>query len=218
MIPREILKKIRQIKIRTNCVVTETLAGASLQPPAQLRRIPRVRPDGNDFYFGVRFVDNEINRVRPAVNTRLAAFATGFGKSKWLGSNRRNHCIHFKGESNPESCSLIFMPSHGFPKFKRGFEVMDDPKTHFLYLASVSSRSCSHGMPRPGFFSASSARRSSSAICSGVSVSSKSSSANSRICSKASRRSSNGSLQNCSTTCAALMELNLTAVKHFASA
>ena len=27
MIPREILKKIRQIEIRTNCLVTEALAG-----------------------------------------------------------------------------------------------------------------------------------------------------------------------------------------------
>ena len=41
MIPREILKKIRQIRLRTNRLVTETLAGFSLQPsqesPAGLR-------------------------------------------------------------------------------------------------------------------------------------------------------------------------------------
>ena len=47
MIPREILKKIRQIEIRTNRSVTETLAGVSLQPPAQFRRIPRAVENGD---------------------------------------------------------------------------------------------------------------------------------------------------------------------------
>ena len=37
------------------------------------------------------------------------------------------------------------------------------------YLAFISAWICSNGIPRPGFFSASSARRSSSAACSGVS-------------------------------------------------
>jgi hypothetical protein len=32
MIPREILKTIRQIKPRKNCIVTEMLAGLSFQP------------------------------------------------------------------------------------------------------------------------------------------------------------------------------------------
>ena len=41
MIPREILKKIRQIELRTNRIVTETLAGFSFQPSPQFRRIPR---------------------------------------------------------------------------------------------------------------------------------------------------------------------------------
>jgi hypothetical protein len=36
MIPREILKKIRQIELRTNRIVTETLAGFSFQPPLRM--------------------------------------------------------------------------------------------------------------------------------------------------------------------------------------
>jgi hypothetical protein len=39
MIPREILKKIRQIELRTNRIVTETLARFSFQPSPQFRRI-----------------------------------------------------------------------------------------------------------------------------------------------------------------------------------
>ena len=156
----------------------------SLQPVGQFRRITRAMPDGNRLDFSVGFVDDDVNRVRPVMHPRLASFASGFGKPKRLGRNCRNHRL---------------------PKFKCGFRIVNDPKVYFLYLASVSSRSCSQGMPRPGFFSASSARRSSSAICSGVSVSAKSSSAKSRICSKAKRRSSSGSLQNYSTTWVALM-------------
>jgi hypothetical protein len=38
MIPREILKKIRQIELRTNRIVTATLAGWSFQPSPQLGR------------------------------------------------------------------------------------------------------------------------------------------------------------------------------------
>jgi hypothetical protein len=42
MIPREILKKIRQIELRTNRIVTETLARFSFQPSPQFRRIREV--------------------------------------------------------------------------------------------------------------------------------------------------------------------------------
>src|SRR5688572_21503409 len=82
MIPREILKKIRQIELRTNRIVTEFATGArlcepqhsrfsenvenselflsctaaaggtpalrSFQPSPQIRRIPRIVPDGAD--------------------------------------------------------------------------------------------------------------------------------------------------------------------------
>jgi hypothetical protein len=38
MIPRELLKKIRQIELRTNRLVTETLAGAFGFKPAKFER------------------------------------------------------------------------------------------------------------------------------------------------------------------------------------
>ncbi len=54
MIPRELLKKIRTIELRTNRIVTETLADFSFQPSPQFRRIPRAvenRQDGENIIF-----------------------------------------------------------------------------------------------------------------------------------------------------------------------
>jgi len=219
MIPREILKKIRQIEIRANRVATETLAGASFQPPAQFRWISRTVPDSYHFDFGVRFIDYEVNRVRPAKHSRLACFATSFGETKRLGSNRCNYRIHFKDEPNAKSFGLPLIPCHCFPKFKRGLGVMDDPKHHFRYLANVSSRSCSQEMPRPGFWRASSARRSSSAICSGVKSGSKPAAIRSSVSRRArSIRSSIGRAFAALNNSVALMGTNLTATNLFASA
>lgn len=172
MIPRKILK-IRQIELRPNRLVKHLPVDGSLQTAAQSRWIPRAVPDCNHLDFGVNFVDCEIDLVRPAENAGPASFEPSIRKLKRRRRNRRNYHIHFKDESNSESSGLVFIPFHRLLKFKRGLGAVDDPKTHSLYLASVSSRSFSQGVPRPGFFSASSARRSSSAFCSAVSSSSK---------------------------------------------
>ncbi len=214
MIPREIIKKIRQIEIRTNRLVTESLAGYSFHSSVQLRRISRPVPNCNHFNFRMRFVDGKINCVWPAKNLRSTTFTASFGKSKWFSRNCGHHFIYFECKSNAEPCVLTFIPGNGFPKFKDSFGVMDDPEAHFLYLASVSSRSCSQGIPRPGVFRASSARRSSSAICSRVRWSTNSFS----IRSTSSRRSASGIRRSSSRISVALMGLNLPAIEHFASA
>ena len=248
MIPREILKKIRQIELRTNRLVTGFAPGArlcepqhsrlsenvknselvrscaaaagrapalrSLQPSPQFGRIPSTMPHSNHLNLGTSFVDGEVNGVRPAVNTCLAAFETSFGKPKRLGGNRGHHLVHFKKEPDAKSFRLALIPGNRFAEFKCGFDIVDEPKAHFLYLSNVSSRNSSHGIPRPEFLSASSARRSSSAACSGV----RSASNSSRSFSKTSRCSSNGSLWNCSRTWVALMASKLTTVDRFARA
>ena len=53
MIPREILKTIRQIETRTNWLVIEPLAGRSFQPPAEVGRISFAMPDRDDDQFTV---------------------------------------------------------------------------------------------------------------------------------------------------------------------
>ena len=65
MIPREILNKIRQIELRTNRVVTQTLTSFSLQPSPQFRRIPRAVPDSENFNLAMLRIDGEVNRIRP---------------------------------------------------------------------------------------------------------------------------------------------------------
>jgi len=84
MIPREILKKIRQIELRTNRIVTETPAGWSFQPPAQLCRISRAVPDGADDHFGSLVFDNEEYGIRPRVG-HFGFLCQPAGKRKAFG-------------------------------------------------------------------------------------------------------------------------------------
>ena len=211
---RKSCKKIRRIEFRASLIGAETLCTNSLQPSPQFCGIPSTMPHGNHLDLGIRFVNREVNGIRPTLDACLAAFETSFGKPKRLGRNRGHHPIHFKNEPDAKSFSLPFIPGNRIAEFKRGFDIVDEPKAHFLYLSNVSSRNSCHGVPRPGFLRASSARRSSSATCSGVSSPSNSS----RSFSKTSRCSSNGSLWNCSKTWVALMASKLTTVDRFASA
>ena len=79
MIPREILKKIRQIELRTNRLVNETLAGCSLQSLLECRGVSRSvkhRQDGE----GV-LLDREVDAVfvEPA-KTNLARATANFAE------------------------------------------------------------------------------------------------------------------------------------------
>ena len=207
MIPREILKKIRQIEIRTNRVVTETLAGASLQPPAQSRRIPRAVPDSADYNFRSFPFDGEINRIWPRFwEFGLSGQSAGKGKPLWIFANDSEKNTQLAGKSLAQSRFTFVVEINRLGEFPFGFFFNADPKTHRLARNrfSMSDTTSSSGRQRSGCASARSARRSSSAICFGVS----SSSNLSRSCSKTSRCSSNGSLSNCSKTWAALMPLN----------
>src|ERR1039457_539135 len=100
MIPREILKKIRQIELRTNRVVTETFAGASLQPAAQFRRIPRAVPDSADYNFRSFPFDGEINRIWPRFwEFGLSGQSAGKGKPLWIFANDSEKNTQLAGKS-----------------------------------------------------------------------------------------------------------------------
>jgi hypothetical protein len=218
MIPREILKKIRQIELGTNRIVTETLAGFSFQPSPQFRRIPRPMPNGNDFNLAVFDVNREINRIRPRFG-QLGFVRQSCRQPKPIGVARQRleKGLKFVIKSPTHTGFLRFIPIHGLIPFPFGFGFRDDFERHFLASRRflISAETSSIGVPRPGCLSASSARRSSSAICSGVSSSSKYSS---RTFAATSYCSASGKRWICSRICVALMELNLPAVKHFASA
>src|SRR5664279_1824277 len=174
------------------------LTGLSFQPPAQLRRIPRPMPDSKNFDFTMFDVDGEVNRVRP----RFGHF--GFPrqccrqpKSFRVLSQSLQKRLKFIIKSQTNASFAFFIPVHSLIPFQFGFGLRNDFERHFLARRRflISAETSSMGVPRPGCFNASSARRSSSAICSGVSSSSKSWTT-SRIFSNASCCSANGSLQN----------------------
>jgi len=203
MIPREILKKIRQIELRTNRLVTETLADASFQPPAQFRRIPSAVENGNHV-DGIQF-----NRIIDAVFTKSLESCLVSGWRDETKSFRGfqyllESGVNFDSEFFPQAGTLFFIPRCRAFKFQSGERRENDSAFHALRLFRRSwSSACtvSHGMPRSGCCRSSSARRSNSASCSGVG----SSSNLSRSCSKTSRCSSTGSLSTCSKIWAARM-------------
>jgi hypothetical protein len=204
MTSRKILKKIRKIEVGTDGLLSQLLTLVSCQPAMQFRRISGAMPYGNHFNFRVWFINDKINRVWPARHLCPAALASDLRKPERVCRNRRSHLVHIENKPNTQSLTLAFVPGYSFLKFKSSFGVMNDPETHFLYLANVSSRNWFHETPRPGFLSASSARRSSSAICSGVSPSSRSTNSFS-MRSTSSRRSALGIRRISSRICSALM-------------
>ncbi len=217
MIPREILKKIRQIEIRTNRLVTEALADASLQPPAQFLRIACAVPNGQNFNFVMSRVDGEVNRVRPRRrNLGFARQPTCESKTFRFVRERVKNCTNRNVKPMADSRFALVIPHHSFMPIAFGVGLHYDRESHFLARSrsSISAKTCSTGFPRPGCFNASSARRSSSAICSSVSSSANSSS----IWPTSSRRSASGIRRICSRISVALTRLSLPSIQLFASA
>ena len=255
MIPREILKKIRQIELRTNRIVTEFAAGArasarftarlpaasktnpalnfirtlkrrerrapdaSFQSSPQLGGVLVSLPDSNYLQQPLLFQDRKENRVRPADDFGFVSGWPGFGITKWIGNYLLKIFIKHHGEASADSGFARLIPIARLTHFFSDIGLNDETKAHCLtpYRANISARRVSQGMPRPGFARASAARRSSSAICSGVSLSSNSTNSFS-MCSTNSRRSASGIRRISSRISVALMALKLTAIKYFASA
>jgi len=229
MIPREILKKIQQSKITRNRVVTwfsdgglvqpsrrGRLAGFSFQPTAQLDRITASVPNGNHFDFAMLLVNGEINRVRPRLwHSSLSCQPRRKSKSFRISSQRSQKPSELVVELQTNAPFALFIPINALIPLQLGLAVGNDFESHFLARRRflISTETSSIAVPRPGFLSASSARRSSSVICSGVNSSSNSP----RIRRKTSRCSPNGSLRNCSTNSVAVMLSSLTAADLFAS-
>jgi len=219
MIPREILKKIRQIELRTNRLVTETLAGISFQPSPQFLRIPRAVKDGN---HGENVVlDCEVDAVSfESFQANFARSATHFAEKLWL-KLRAVHCLqNFLCKFLSQARSFIFIPNNGLKEFGLRFRLKERVELHHQpKRCRISALTCSNGMPRRGFFSNSARRRSNSAACSGVKSGSYPSSRRSSFSFCASSiRSASGRVFASLNNSAALMELNLPAKNLFASA
>jgi hypothetical protein len=222
MIPREILKKIRQIELRTNRIVNDALANFSFQSLPQFRGIPRAMPDRNHFDLAMFCVDGEINRIRP----RRGHF--GFvcqqrcqPKSFRILSQSLKKRAKLIIESQTKANLAFFIPINSLIPLRFRVRRSNDFESHFLASKRflISTETSSTGVPRPGCFKASSARRSSSAICSGVKSGSSPCSMRSSLSFCASSiRSANGRVFAALNNSVAVMLLNLQATLSFASA
>ena len=218
MIPREILEKIRQIELRTNRLVSESTVFLLLQPSVQCRRVSCTVENGNDVN-GTQF-HRIIEAVRKSADNNLVH--CGRCKTKSIGGLRNlvESFLDFDSKFVTQAGALFIIPGHRVFKFQAGERCKNDLPLHALRLFRRSGSSAwtvSHGMPRSGCRRSSSARRSNSAICSGVSLSSTAINSSS-MRSTSSRRCASGKRRIDSRISVALTALNLTGIKHFASA
>jgi hypothetical protein len=224
MIPREILKKIRQIEIRTNRLMTELLVDFLFQPPAQFSGVSRAVPNGRNYHLRFCRIDGEIDRVRPGrrdfhFSSQLRCQAKSFG----VFADLFESMINFAGEFLTKPRHAFIVKINRFDQFPFRLLFNDGPKSHRLarYFLSISAMTSSSGRQRSGCLSASWARRSSSAICSGDksgSIQPSSSPYSSQTFSMNARFSSVGIGRICSIRSVALMPIKLTTWNHFASA
>ena len=184
----------------------EAFSPPLFQPSPEFGGIPTAMPDGADNHFtGFRF-DCVINRIRPIQNFSLTGQACGAGKSFRISANLPKNTKDVAGKSLSKPGFSFIIKVNCVGEFSFGSFFNDGPKDHRLarYRFSISATTSSKGRQRSGCLKASSARRSSSAICSGVNSSSNS--PNSwRICSTTSCCSSGGNRRICSKISAALM-------------
>src|SRR5690348_1174147 len=167
MIPREILKKIRQIEIRTNRLVTENPAGVSLQVPLQFCRIARGvknREHSKDIVL-----DREVDAVfLESTQTNFPGASAHSLKMFRISQRPFERKFQFQFEFASEFRTLVFIPRDCFVKFQTRSRFENDRKAHCQPKRLLRSAStCSQGMPARGFFSNSARRRSNSAACSG---------------------------------------------------
>src|ERR1700720_178288 len=132
---------------RTNRIVTEMDADFSFQPAAEVGGVPGAMPDGQHFGFASQ-----------ACGEWKAFRLPGKGLQK-----RADRVV--QPQADPELALLV--PVNSFIPVSFRFGGSNDFERHFLARRRflISAETSSIGVPRPGFFKASSARRSSSAAC-----------------------------------------------------
>jgi hypothetical protein len=201
---REILKRIRQPKIRTNRIVTEMLAGCSFQSSPQAGGVSRTVEHGGHFYK-IR-LDAEKDAVFLECLNRSSAnrFAPEW-KSFRVFQDALNGSIDFSLKSVSQTRLPLIVPRDGVLKFKPRFEVEYYLAAHFrlLSLSASSARICSQGIPLSGLRLNRSARRSASSICAEVKPSSRIPNS-SKICPATSRLSFSGKRRICTKISVAL--------------
>ncbi len=212
---REFLKKIRQLEIGPNQLVIGKHLSASSQPSTKRFRIPAWMPNGQ--YTDLIAFYPEINSVFETWHLRLANKSGFLLKKVRILFDTFKQCHKFGVKFPAQTRLPRLIPIQGLKVIQVGRRF--EPQASYFQPKRLraSSRTCSNGIPSPGFLLNSSARRSSSDFCSGVSSSSKSPNSKS-ISSTSARRSASGIRRNSSRISDLLIEITLLATKLFASA
>jgi hypothetical protein len=170
VIPREILKKIRQIELRTNRLVSE----ASFQPASENGRIASAMKDGNDadkFRLNMEIHAVFVEVVQPSATNRVVNNAEPF----WVFQDAIESSVDLSFESVSQSRLLLVTPSDRLIEFKPGVAFKDYFSAPARLLRGrflSSARTLSHVIPFSGLRRSRSARFLNSASCSGVNLSS----------------------------------------------
>jgi hypothetical protein len=209
MIPREILKKIRQIELRTNRLVKIS------SPIFQLIRFP-AGVENREKYDAV-WLDQKMHHKRKTTEDhRSAYFASDFWKP--FGIIRNALKVFFDGSLKfaAQTFALAFVPGNGIVKFLFRDTSKDEAASHFRHFASSFFLTSTHEITSLGWSRWSWRRWSINAASPGVS------SFDSTILSQRLRHNSicsaSGSARASLKTISELMTFNLRAIPFFASA
>src|ERR1043165_1847754 len=167
MIPREIFKKIRQIEIRRNRIVTETNREVLFQPLTQFRRISRVMPKCANNHLGFFFVNHKEDGIRPRFwKPSLAGQAADQTISFRALTNDLEEVEQVAGKPLAYSWLSPIVEINSLNKFLFCFLLNDNLEAHpqARNRFSISATTSSSGRQNSGCARACSARRSSSAI------------------------------------------------------
>src|ERR1022692_379879 len=136
MIPREIIKKIRQIEIRTNRIVK------ILTSCFQLPRVTARVEDGQN--HDVVGFNQEVNRKRKAADDSSPDFASDLGKPFQIFQDTLK--IFFDGNAKfpAQAFSLALIPGNGTVKLLFGDAPEDEAAFHSRYFASSMALTSSH--------------------------------------------------------------------------
>ncbi len=185
--------------------VKEQLAVKRITPQPRLKyfRAALCMEDGDHTDDRARL--RVIDEIGETWDARLADGRSEWRKPVWRFLNSFQDRPDGFLKSETHAWTLSFIPTDGLINFRTSLVRNEQGVAHDQpYFWRSSARICSHGTPWLGFFRNSSARRSSSAIISGVSTKS-SKFTSSWICSATRRCSSGGKARNCCKTSVALM-------------
>src|SRR5882724_2349333 len=162
MIPREILKKIRQIGLRTNRIVNILL------PVFQLLRIATRVEDGQN-HDSFRF-DQKVNRKRkPPDNNRAPDFTSHFWKPFGIVCDTLKILLDDGPKFLSQAFALIFIIGNGIIKLLFRHATKNEAAFHLRYFASSLAFTSSKEMMSSGLERWSCKRRSINSASPGVS-------------------------------------------------